>query len=432
MKKNHFIKLYVGIDVGTSGCRAVAIDRDRRVRATTQTPLTAPVRGASQSEQDPELWWQGLRAVMARLRQQIADAPIAAIAIDGTSATVLLCDSDGVPAGPALMYDDSSAQEEAAAIAAVAPADSAARNASSSLAKVLYLAKRYPAATHALHQADWLAGRLLGRYDRCDENNALKLGYDPEARTWPAWLDRLPGVRPLLPTAVAPGTPLGRAAEACRQALGLEPDTVVVAGTTDSTAAFLATGAQRLGDAVTSLGSTLVLKVLAAKPVFAPEYGVYSHRLQDRWLVGGASNSGGAVLLDHFTPGELQRLTPLLDPERPTGLDYYPLRRPGERFPIHDPALPPRMTPRPPEAERFLQAMLEGLAAIERSGYDLLARLGAPYPTSVRTVGGGASNPAWTAIRAARLRVPMVAPEHSDACYGAALLARAGAMDNEL
>ena len=410
----------------------MAIDRDRRVRATTQTPLPAPVRDASHSEQDPERWWQAVQTVIAKLRQQIADAPIAAIAIDGTSATVLLCDSDGVPAGPALMYDDSRAQEEAAAIAAVAPADSAARSASSSLAKVLYLARRYPAATHALHQADWLAGRLLGRYDRCDENNALKLGYDPRARTWPAWLDHLPGVRPLLPTAVAPGTPLGRAADASREALGLEPDTVVVAGTTDSTAAFLATGAQQLGDAVTSLGSTLVLKVLAAKPVFAPEYGVYSHRLQDRWLVGGASNSGGAVLLDYFTPGELQRLTPLLEPERPTGLDYYPLRRPGERFPIHDPELPPRMTPRPPEAERFLQAMLEGLATIERSGYDLLARLGAPYPTSVRTVGGGAANPAWTAIRAARLGVPMPVPEHSDACYGAALLARAGALGTEL
>ncbi len=420
--------VYIGVDLGTSGCRATAIDQQRRTRASAACGLAEPLRDGAGSEQDPVLWWRALTATLTSLLPQLAGAPVRAIAIDGTSATVLLCDAAGTPLGPALLYDDARATAQAHAIDAVAPAHSPARGAASGLAKTLYLARRYPEARHVLHQADWLAGRLLERYDRCDENNALKLGYDPVHRSWPDWLDQLPLPRRWLPQPLPPATVLGTVAAGPAQRLGLSTDTLVVAGTTDSTAAFLATGARDLGDAVTSLGSTLVLKVLAAEPVFAPEYGIYSHRLGDRWLAGGASNSGGAVLLEHFSRAELAQLTPLLEPERPTGLDYYPLRRLGERFPIADANLQPRLTPRPAAPERFLQGMLEGMAAIETEGYALLARLGAPYPSSVRSVGGGAANPAWTAIRGARLRVLMREAEHTDACYGAALLARAGAL----
>lgn len=427
MKNKENKTCFIGVDLGTSGCRAVAIDRERQVLATAQRSLPTPQRSVDGgSEQDPELWWQALRSALQELSRQAP--PVAAVAIDGTSATVLLCNGSGSPLAPALMYDDSRARDEADRIAAMAPPQSTARGASSSLSKLLWLRARHPDARHALHQADWLAGRLWGRYDHCDENNALKLGYDPVARDWPDWLQGLGIARSWLPTAVAPGTALGPVTPRLAAELGLRPETRVVAGTTDSTAAFLATGAHAVGEAVTSLGSTMVLKVLASRPVFAPEFGVYSHRLGERWLAGGASNSGGAVLLEHFDHSQLQALTPMLDPGRPTGLDYYPLRCPGERFPIADPELPPRLTPRPAEPERFFQAMLEGMAAIEAKGYQLLARLGAPYPSSVRTVGGGACNPAWSALRAARLGVPMREPDHRDACYGAALLARAGAL----
>ena len=76
---------------------------------------------------------------------------------------------------------------------------------------------------------------------------------------------------------------------------------------------------------MTSLGSTLVLKLVSDRPVFSPAHGVYSHRLGDLWLTGGASNSGGAVLAQYFSADELRALTPLLKPDVPTGLDYYPL-----------------------------------------------------------------------------------------------------------
>ena len=176
----------------------------------------------------------------------------------------------------------------------------------------------------------------------------------------------------------------------------LPDETAIIAGTTDGCAAFLASGASEPGDGVTSLGTTLTLKLLSAAPVFAPQYGIYSHRIGDTWLAGGASNSGGQAIMAHFSRDEIERLTPLIDPDKPTGLDYYPLARPGERFPINDPALAPRLEPRPAEPRRFLQAMLEGIANIEALGYRRLAELGANPLATIRTVGGGAVNETWT------------------------------------
>ncbi len=216
---------------------------------------------------------------------------------------------------------------------------------------------------------------------------------------------------------------VGAIAPASARAFGLPADVCVAAGTTDGCASFLATGAKSVGDGVTALGTTLTLKLLSDKPTFAPRYGVYSHRLLDMWLAGGASNSGGAALLAHFPPDEIEALTPLIDPDADTGLDYYPLTRKGERFPIADPDLPPRMALRPKSREKFLQAILEGIASIEALGYRRLAELGAPALVSMRTVGGGARNPPRTCIRARKLGVPFIEPISSEAAYGAALLA---------
>lgn len=420
-------KYYVGIDIGTSGCRACVIDAADNPCARSAAPLPAPVRKNARVEQDPECWWQALVASLDRLAAEIPLASVAAIAIDGTSSTLLCCDASGTPLTPALMYNDARAVQQAQQIARVAPADSAAHGASSSLAKLLYLqaTPAAGAARFALHQADWLVGRLAGRYGITDENNALKLGYDPINRCWPDWLDQTGVSRRLLPEVVPPGRPIGTIDAATGNRWGLTAATRIVSGTTDSTAAFIATGAG-YREAVTSLGSTLVLKVCSEQPVFAPDYGVYSHRLGDLWLVGGASNSGGAVLRRFFSPREIARLSSGLEPDKPTGLDYYPLVTAGERFPENNPGLQPRLEPRPADEAVFFQGILEGIAAIELRGYRLLEALGAPWPERIHSVGGGAANAAWRRIRELRLGVPVMVASHQDAAYGTALLARQG------
>ena len=143
-------------------------------------------------------------------------------------------------------------------------------------------------------------------------------------------------------------------------ALGLPKNTYVHAGTTDGCAAFLATGAHQIGDAVTSLGSTLVLKIASNHPVNAPQFGIYSHRVGNLWLAGGASNTGGAVIRHLFDDAQLEDLTRKINADRPTGLDYYPLLKPGERFPISDPNYAPRLEPRPADDAIFFQGFSRG------------------------------------------------------------------------
>ncbi len=420
--------LYLGIDLGTSGCRVLAVDAAGAVRAAQAEPMPPPRRRDGCSEQDPQQWWTALERALHALLADVPAGRVRALAVDGTAATVLLADADGVPLTPALLYDDTRARAEAQRIAALAPADSPAAQPGSGLAKLLWLlgCPGTERARYALHAADWVAGRLRGRFGASDLNHCLKMGCDP-AGAWPEWVARLGLDRALLPRPHRPGTPLGPLAPAVAAAFGLPRTVQVVAGTTDSTAAFLATGAARPGEAVTSLGSTLVLKIVSRHPVASARHGVYSQPLDDRWLAGGASNSGGAVLRAFFTQAAIDAMTPRLDPDRETGLDYYPLPGPGERFPVADPDLAPRLAPRPDDDVRFFQGLLEGIARIEARGYQLLAELGAPAPVSVRTVGGGARNEPWRRLRERLLGIPVIAAEHEDAAYGAALLARRSA-----
>jgi sugar (pentulose or hexulose) kinase len=421
------MSLYIGIDIGTSGVRACAIDDEEVEHGRASCKLPAPERQGPVVSQRAELWWDAVLLTLNDLFAQLDRRRVRAIAIDGTSGTLLLTDAHGTPLGPALAYNDTSTAEQLRRIEEAASTSSAARGAGSALAKLLLLQERYPGARHALHQADWLVGRLTSRYGFSDENNALKLGYDPVTRRWPDWLAALELRSELLPQVLVPGTPVGFVDARIAARLGLRRDVLGVAGTTDAVAGFLSTGADQIGDAVTSLGSTLVVKVLCAHPILAREYGVYSHRLGDAWLAGGASNTGGAALLKFFDRETMDALAPRLHPQCSTDLNYYPLPHDGERFPINDPNMPSRTSPRPDDDVRFFQGLLEGIASVERAAYRRLETLGAPYPTTVRTVGGGASNSAWTEIRARYLRVPVQSWSRRDAAYGTALLARRGA-----
>lgn len=417
--------LYLGLDLGTSGVRSAAID----AAGAPVSEARAAYPPAPEGETSADRWRRAAEACLdaqrAALREIGRDmAEIAALAIDGTSGTIVLTDADLIPVTPGLMYDSSGFEAEAEAIAAHAPDPHIARGPGSALARMLRLQSLPGAsrAAHLLHQADFILCLLLGRGGVSDDSNALKLGWDPEARAWPDWYERV-GVRPdLLPKPLRVGESAGTVSPDAAARFGFCPNLRLCAGASDSTAAFLAAGATGSGDAVTSLGSTLAIKMLTDTRIDAPALGVYSHFVHGRWLAGGASNTGGRALLAHFCAEEIARLSERIDPARPTGLDYYPLLKPGERFPVNDPALPPRLAPRPEDDALFLQAMFEGVAAVEARGYAALRELGARGPRRVLTCGGGAINEAWTRIRAAKLGVPVERAAASEASVGMARL----------
>jgi D-ribulokinase len=411
----------LGIDCGTSGVRIAAATRDGELLAMSSAPILAPMQTGGRIFQDANLWWQAVTQAFAGL--DLKDHKVRALAIDGTSGTLLPVDAGGQPLGLASMYNDLAEADDVRRVMAVAPHETAARGGSSPLARALSMQE---GAARILHQADWLMGRFCGRFDVSDENNALKTGYDPVARRWPEWIARTGLDMKLLPEVLPVGTKAGTILADVAQNFRLPGGVTVVTGTTDGCAAFLASGASATGDGVTSLGTTLTLKLLSERPVFAPQYGIYSHRIGEQWLAGGASNTGGGVLRKFFSSADMARLTPLLDANVPTGLDYYPLAQAGERFPIADPDMQPRVEPKPDDERVFFQGLLEGIAAVEKLGYQRLAELGATPLASIRTVGGGAANAAWTKIRLGKLGVAEQPAASEHAAMGTARLAWRG------
>jgi sugar (pentulose or hexulose) kinase len=409
---------YLGIDFGTSGARAIAVDRQQNIVAASQSSFTNIA-----SNRLVQTWQETLNTLIIQIPVEIRNS-LKAIAINGTSSTVLLCDAAGNPVTEPILYNDARGQEVLNKVQAVAIDNQVVTSATSSLAKLFWWQQQpyFERASYLLHQADWLAYLLHGKLGISDYHNALKLGYDVDRLSYPDGLQNLT-FNNLYPQVLAPGTPVGKVTPENCDRLNLSSDCVVKLGTTDSIAAFLASGASQPGEAVTSLGSTLVLKLLSRTKINASEYGIYSHRLGKLWLAGGASNTGGAVLQHFFTNKQLQQLSNQIDPTSVSPLKYYPLLKPGDRFPVNDPDLMPRLEPRPNDSVKFLHGLLEGISRIEGLGYQKLQDLGADKLTCVYTAGGGAKNTVWSKIRQRYLKVPLLSAHYTEAAYGTALLA---------
>ncbi len=415
------MNLYLGVDFGTSGARLAVIDQDRGLVVDGRFVFEV-FQGSLLCNQ----WQTALFSLLEQIPQSLR-RDIRAIAINGTSSTVLLCDELGNPISTPLMYNDDRGEAVLEQLKSIAPSNHTVLSATSSLAKLMWMYHHgdFKQSGYFLHQADWLGFLLHGRLGMSDYHNALKLGYDVENLKYPDWLLNLVSnlEYPIqLPEILAPGTPIGKLKPDIANRFGFSLDCLVCAGTTDSIAAFIASGASSTGEAVTSLGSTLVLKLLSRTRVDNPKYGIYSHRFGDLWLVGGASNCGGAILKQFFSEAELENLSQQINTNKESLLNYYPLQKKGERFPINDPNLQPCLEPRPDSNVDFLHGLLASMARIETQGYKLLQQLGSDSLTRVYTAGGGAANQTWTTIRQNYLQVPVLSSPHTESAYGSALL----------
>ncbi len=408
---------FAGLDFGTSGARICVMDEASEVSCTATT---------SYSLMSTASWRSALFELIERIPLDQRHA-LQSLAISGTSATILLTNETGEAICAPLIYNDARATQEAEWLCSLAPPHSIAASTTSSLAKLAWLSRQkdFHRARYVAHQADWLAMQLHGLSGLSDYHNALKLGYDLENFCWPPWVMLLPFAG-VLPEVHPPGEAIASLREGLASQLQLNPTCIIRAGTTDSIAAFFASGAKAPGEAVTSLGSTLVLKSISADRVENAQYGIYSHHFGDYWLTGGASNSGGAVLKAFFSDAELTALSLQIDPLNPARNNYYPLLKPGERFPINDPLFLPQLTPRPKNKARFLHNLLEGIAHIEARGYRLLEDCGATPITTIFSAGLGAVNPSYQAIRERVIGKKITVAAHIDAAYGAALLAKLG------
>lgn len=154
-------------------------------------------------------------------------------------------------------------------------------------------------------------------------------------------------------------------------------------------------------------------------------------------MIGGASNVGCAVLRKlEFSNEELVELSKEINPEEPSSLQYYPLTKKGERFPVADSSREPLLEPVPDNRAEFLHGILQSISDVERDGFIALGDLGATpsTPTQVLSCGGGSKNDMWIKMREIRLnkslcenseerKISVKRATNTEASFGAAILA---------
>jgi len=426
---------FVGIDVGTSGVRVVAADAGGNVRAQAEQPLPPESTGAQGThEQNPDDWWravcEGTEAVCGDLAYRFSSPPIiGGVAVTSTSGSLVVADAQGVPLRPAILYDDIRSAETAQELNRRAQPHAGSLNASYSLVKAAWVREHEPSVweqtRYLLHPADWLTGKLTGEFGISDYSNSLKLGFDPERGQWTdlARVAGLPSER--LPRVARPGERVGVVSAKAALETGLAAGVPVLAGATDGMTCLLASGACRAGDANTTLGTTLVWKVLCRhRPGEAP--GVYCHlHPSGLWAPGAASNAGpGSLQKDAATsPEEFDRLAASA---LPTSVVCYMLRARGERFPFVNTQATTFVEGEPATTNEWYAAQLQSIAFVERWGCEVLQQCGAEVGTLVYSSGAAARSPVLSQLRANVLNRSIALCCHPMGSYGAAILAATG------
>ncbi|HVM00526.1 MAG TPA: FGGY family carbohydrate kinase [Egibacteraceae bacterium] len=438
------MELVAGVDVATAGVRALVTDAAGRERARAHRPIPAPSSPRpGWWEQSAQAWWPAVAEALAEVTDRLGGErqAVTAVSVCATSGTVVALDREGEPVAPALAYAD----QRAVSQSAVAQDAAAARWAklglgiqpSFGLPKWGWLCAQpgVAAATARLaHASDVVVCRLVGTLPPTDWSHALKSGYDPGREEWATEaLDAL-GIAPeLLPDVAPPTRPAGRVTGDAALATGLPEGCLVRLGMTDSCAAQLAAGAGTPGQFVSVLGSTLVLKGTAEEPVCDPDGAVYSHRHPNGWwLPGGASSTGAGALTAGFPRRALAALDERAARRGPARSVVYALPGRGERFPFVAPDAEGFVLGQPRDEVDRYRAVLEGVAFVERLGYERLARLGATVTPPLAVTGGGSASPVWNRIRATTLGMALDAKPSATTALGACMLAAAGTLHPDL
>jgi xylulokinase len=418
------VTVLVGLDVGTTGVKALALSPDGEVlaRAERGYPLSTPRPGWS--EQDPEDWWKASEAALADLGVEPAG-----IGLSGQMHGLVCLDSEERVLRPAILWNDQRTGEECAEIEArVGLERLIALTGNRALTgftapKLLWLRRHEPEVyariAHVLLPKDYVRLRLTGEraIDVADASGTLL--FDVAGRRWSREvLDALEFPEAWLPEALESPAVSGR--------WGSVP---VAAGAGDQPAAALGVGIDGVGPVSVVLGTSGV--VLAALPAFQADpqarVHVFCHAVPGGWQAMGVmlSAAGSLAWLRDIAGGTYDELTAeaaLWEPGA-EGLTFLPYLQ-GERTPHADPGARGAFTGLSLRHDRgaLARAVLEGVAYGLRDSLDLLRGLGVEAEVG-RVSGGGARSDLWLRIVASALGIPLertVSEEGS--AYGAALL----------
>ncbi len=432
-------ELVCGLDVGTSGVRAFAVDRTGKVAArATERYLHPPYQPEpGYAEQNASAWWETAQKCFQALNAAIPEGRIIAVSVDSTSGTFVPVSGDGAPLMPALLYNDGRAagleNEVNDAARAFIDAYGYSFPPAFALVKMLWLKRKRPLifaqTRRLLHAADFLVGNLTGDYDITDTSNALKSGIDPLTGEWPSFIpERLGLPLDLFPRVFRPGQKVGEVSAQAAAQTGLPRGTSVIAGATDGTTSFLASGAKAVGDWNITIGTTIAIRGVSNDLIRDPLGRFYCHRHPDgQWLPGGASNVGGEALTKVFQADRLTTLDGLAFDRLPTSLLIYPLVRKGERMPFVSADAEGFVLGMAGSESTLFAAYVEAIALVAAWSVAEAQALGAPAGGDYYLSGGAAHGKTLALALASVLDRPINIPSEPEAAFGSALLAAAWA-----
>jgi xylulokinase len=443
--------MFLGIDVGTGGTRAILIDRTGKVlasHAADHAPIHSEFIGWA--EQDPEDWWRASQiAIAGALKAAVAaghSAPVEAVGLTGQMHGCVMLDAAGQVLRPALIWCDQRTQPQCDWLTQTIgyeklielTANPALPN--FTLTKLLWVREHQPGIfaqiAHVLCPKDYVRFRLTGTYAMDMQEASGTLLLDVVHRRWSAEVAEAASI----PMSWLP--PLFEGPEICAHisaegaaATGLTANTPVAAGAGDQGAGAVGMGILAPGSVSATIGTSGVVFAATAAPTLDPKGRLHTfcHAAPGVWHVMGVTNGAGLsfrYLKDTFFPtatyDELTALAAAVPPAS-DGLLWAPYLF-GERTPHLDPnarAAFVGITASTTSAH-FVRAVLEGVAFSLKDTFTLFSELGIGY-NRIRLGGGGARGPLWRQIQADIYNHPVELLEAEEGgAFGAALLAGTG------
>jgi xylulokinase len=446
-------ELFLGLDVGTSGVKAILVSYAGDVEATATAPLNMDTPQPGWAEQEPEAWWDASRIAIRRVLADCAGASVAAIGISGQMHSSVFLDRHGLVIRPALLWCDGRTTAECRDIVACAGGEERLRDLVSNpalegftLPKVMWLQHNEPDAfarlTTVLLPKDFVRFRLTETIATEPSDASGTLMFDPARLTWSTELMRAVGLsESLLPPVGGSAEVLGRVTPDAAFLTGLAAGTPVVGGGADNACGAAGVGAITPGEAVSSWGTSGTVLAPTAEPLVDPALRAHTfcHVAPNVWYVMGVVLSAGGAFAwfreqlardvatrshaDDRLVDEAATVGPGAE-----GITFLPYLQ-GERTPHRNAALRAAFVGLSLAHSRahMTRAVLEGVCFALRDSLTILQEMGIE-PAYLLLTGGGARNAFIRRLQADVFGIPVTTVNREEGpAYGAALLAAVGA-----
>lgn len=432
--------LLVGIDIGTTGVKAVLVDREIGLvaQASRTNHLRSPDAGLA--EADPAQWSRNVDSALAELADAAGPRAIAGIATTGMVPAVLAVDAQGRPLRAAILQNDARASQEVGELGARIDTDALLAVTGSVLSqqsvapKALWIARQEPEIwerTHAIVGSyDWVLA-ALGAPLHVEANWALESGlFSLDGEVFAPVVNTVPGMRERLMPVRRPGEVAGALDAAASERTGIAAGTPLIVGGADHVLSAYSAGLGELGDWLVKLGGAGDILAVAEEPVVDARLFLDEHPLDGLWLPNGCMATSGSLVrwvqallqIDDLAAMDAQAAGRA--PAEMLCLPYFL----GEKSPVNDPDLRGVFAGMHlgHGAADLYRSALEGIAFGFRHVAEVMREQGIRLENATIT-NGGATSLLWKQIHASVLDAPLATVrDHPGASLGAAFSAGIG------